>query len=89
MVGMPKPVDVISVCSANGELRPLRLRLEDESQQMLRVDISQIIRQEQVDYVGAECITYLCRAVVEGVPWLFELRYTLRTHKWGIVKRIY
>ena len=25
-----QPVDVISVCSANGDIKPLRLRMEDE-----------------------------------------------------------
>ena len=29
------PVDVISVCSANGDIRPLRLRMEDEEHQLL------------------------------------------------------
>ena len=33
------PVDVISVCSASGELRPLRLQLEDEEHQLLRINI--------------------------------------------------
>ena len=33
------PVDVISMCSASGEIRPLRLRMEDEAHQLLRIDI--------------------------------------------------
>ena len=30
-----QPVDVISVCSAGGEIRPLRMRMEDEEHQLL------------------------------------------------------
>ena len=37
------PVDVISMCSASGEIRPLRLRLEDEEHQLLRIDIEEIL----------------------------------------------
>ena len=37
------PVDVISVCSASGEIRPLRLRLEDEAHQLLRIDIDEVV----------------------------------------------
>ena len=32
------PVDVISMCSADGDIRPLRLRMEDEEHQLLRID---------------------------------------------------
>ena len=38
-----RPIDVISVCSADGELRPLRFRMEDEQHCLLRVDIDEII----------------------------------------------
>ena len=36
-----RPVDVISVCSADGEIRPLRLRMEDEEHKLRRIDIDQ------------------------------------------------
>ena len=32
------PVDVISVCSANGDIRPLRLRMETKDHRLLRID---------------------------------------------------
>ena len=56
------PVDVISVCSACGEIRPLRLRLEDESHQLRRVDIDEIICVKEIQYVGIEAHVFLCRA---------------------------
>ena len=28
------PVDVIAMCSANGDIQPLRLRMEDEDHQL-------------------------------------------------------
>ena len=37
------PVDVISVCTATGEIRPLRLQIEDEAHQLLRVDIEAVL----------------------------------------------
>ena len=30
------PVDVIAVCSADGSIKPLRFRMEDEEHQLLR-----------------------------------------------------
>ena len=70
------PVDVIAMCSASGEIRPLRLRMEDEEHQLMRVDIEEIVNIRQVQYVGIEATVYLCRATVRQKRWLFELKYT-------------
>ena len=83
------PVDVISVCSANGDIRPLRFRMEDEAHQLLKVDIDEIISRKDVQYVGIEAQIFLCRATVEGKNWLFELKYTIRTHSWCLVRKVY
>ena len=84
-----QPVDVISVCSADGQIRPLRLRIEDEEHQLLRVDIDEIISMKPIQYVGIEAQIFLCKAVVKGREWLFELKYTIRTHSWCFYRRVY
>ncbi len=84
-----KPVDVISVCRADGEIRPLRLRMEDEEHQLLRIDIDEIISMKPIQYVGIEAQIFLCKATVKGKQWLFELKYTIRTHSWCIHRRVY
>ena len=83
------PVDVICMCSASGEIRPLRLRLEDEQHQLLRVDIEEIISSKEIQYVGIEATVYLCRATVQEKKWLFELKYTIRSHTWCLVRKVY
>lgn len=83
------PVDVISVCNACGEIRPLRLRMEDEQHQLLSIDIDEVISMRPVQYVGIEAQIFLCKAIVKGKQWLFELKYTIRTHSWCIQRRVY
>lgn len=83
------PVDVISVCSANGDIRPLRIRMEDETHQLLRVDIDEVVSAKPIQYVGIEAHIFLCRATVLGKQWLFELKYTIRSHSWSLVRRVY
>ena len=83
------PIDVISVCSADGEIRPLRFRMEDEAHQLMRVDIDEIISSRLVQYVGVEAQIFLCRATVEGRRWLFELKYTIRTHCWCLLRKVH
>jgi len=83
------PVDVISMCSANGDIRPLRIRMEDEKHQLLRVDIDEVISSKLIQYVGIEAHIFLCRATVQGRQWLFELKYTIRSHSWCFLRRVY
>ena len=84
-----RPVDVISVCSAAGEIRPLRLRMEDEHHQLLRIDIDEVISVKKIQYVGIEAHVFLCRATVGQREWVFELRYTIRTHSWCLLRKVY
>ena len=84
-----KPVDVISVCSASGDIQPLRFRMEDEQHQLLRVDIQEVVNVRPIQYVGIEAQIFLCKAMVKGKEWLFELKYTIRTHSWCLLRRVY
>jgi len=83
-----RPVDVISVCRADGQIRPLRLRLENETHQLIRVDIDEVISVKEVQYVGIEALIFLCRAMVEANCWVFELKYTVRTHTWCLMRKV-
>ena len=83
------PVDVISMCSANGDIRPLRFRMEDEEHQLLRVDIDEVVSSRRIQYVGIEAQIFLCKAVVKGKNTLFELRYTIRSHSWCLLRKVY
>lgn len=82
------PVDVICVCSADGEIRPLRFRLEDAEHRLLCVDIDEVISTRDIQYVGIEARIYLCRAMVGERQWVFELKYTIRSHRWCFFRRV-
>ena len=83
------PVDVISVCSADGSIKPLRLRMEDEDHQLLRIDIEEVISCKEIQYVGIEAHVFLCRATVRGKESVFELKYTIRSHNWCLLRKVY
>lgn len=83
-----RPVDVIAVYSAEGQIRPLRLRLEDEEQR-IRVDIDEVISVQDITYVGVEAQVFLCRGSAWGSEWLFELKFNFRSHIWWMLRRIH
>lgn len=82
------PIDVICICSANGDIRPLRFRMEDEAHQLLRIDIDEIISSRRIQYVGIEAKIFLCRATVDNKMWIFELKYTIRNHSWCLLRKV-
>lgn len=83
------PVDVISVCTVDGCIRPLRLRLEEEMQEPVRIDIEDVLKVTEIPHVGVEANIFLCRARPHGKEMLFELKYTFRSHSWCLLRRIY
>lgn len=81
------PADVISLCEADGQIRPLRVRFLDEEQSYCRIDIEHILRRDEIRYVGAEAQLFLCKGTVAGRQWLFELKYAMRSHSWCICRK--
>ncbi len=83
------PVQMICCCNADGELQPLRFRFEDSGHALHTVHICDILDIRRVEYVGIEAFVYLCRAVLDGTEKLYELKYTIHSHKWVIFRELY
>ena len=80
------PIQLLAVCDADGQIRPLRFRLEDEEHQLQTVAIHQVISVREVQYVGIGALIFLCRARLGRRDRLFELRYTISTHRWVLMR---
>lgn len=83
------PVDMICLCNANGDIQPLRFRMEDEKHQLVRVDIDEVVSCKKIQYVGIEAYIFLCSAMVGDSKWLIELKYTIRSHIWSFHRKVY
>ena len=78
------PVDVIAVCSADGQIRPLRFRLEDGSRGIFRVNVDEIVSVKDIQHVGVEAQVFVCKSVFCGKEFTFELKYMIRSHSWRL-----
>lgn len=78
-----RPVDVISVCTTEGEIRPLRLRVNEEHR-LLRMDIEDILKIDEVSRIGIEGYIFHCRARSEEGQKMLELKYSIRSHSWSL-----
>lgn len=83
------PIQAIVHCDAEGEMRPLRFRFEDAKHQLHTVQVEQVTDCRKVEFVGIEAILYLCKARRDGKEHLYELKYTVQTHKWVLFRKIY
>lgn len=82
-------IEVIAICDTGGGIRPLRFRFEGEDHQLHRVDIDRVLDTREVTYVGIEALIFLCRAFWEGRERVLELKYTIRTHSWCLLRWVY
>ena len=83
------PVQVLAACGVDGQMQPLRFRFEDAEHVLHTVRISEVLDSRMVEYVGIEAFLFVCKAVTEGAERLFELRYTVRTHRWTLFREFY
>ena len=64
-------VEMISVCSADGRLTPIRFRMEGEDQEMQVVPILQVMYCNPIQQAGIDALQYLCKAKVREQEKLF------------------
>jgi len=82
------PIEMISFCSIDGRLRPLRFRFEDSEHQLHTIHILEILSEKELIYVGRPGRQYLCRATVGHQEKVFELRYAVKDHRWLLFRML-
>ena len=82
-------IEMISVFAADGSITPLRFRVENEYQGKETVIISKVVSEKPIQYAGIDAIRYLCKAVTGNRSRLYELRYTIGTHRWTLFRVLY
>lgn len=87
--GLNLQIEMISVFATDGSITPLRFRLENEEHCLQTVVISQVVSVKPICFAGVDAIQYLCKAIAEEGEKLFELRYTVKTHRWTLFRVVY
>lgn len=82
------PVEMISLCAADGKLYPLRFRYEDDGQRLQTVKVNKVLTAKEINYVGVQGLLFICKAFNGDQEILFELRYTVKTHNWVLFRII-
>ena len=80
------PVEAISVCNTIGDIRPMRIRLEDEEHQLMVLNVEEIIYCKESNLSGIRSFRYGCKVRMHGVERLIELIYNVHSHRWTILR---
>ena len=83
------PIQVLSCCDTCGNFPPLRFSSEARGHSVHTVSVTEIVDGRRVEYVGLEAFVFLCKAHLDGREKLYELRYTVATHRWTLAKEVY
>lgn len=83
---MSKPIEVISYTDNNGELKPLRFRIQLEDKSVMVVKIDKIITKEKEKLAGNNMLIFKCQSLIDNIEMLFELKYELSTCRWILYK---
>ncbi len=81
-----KPVDMIFRATANGQIRPLRFKLQGEADGAKIVEVEQIIKTEISQLAGQMAFVFTCQSAIDQMVQLYELRYTVNNCKWVLYK---
>lgn len=84
---MERPIDMICVCACDGSMTPLRFRLLGSDQLAQTAAVTQVVSCKPVQYIGIECMEYLCLAKLGEQECPCVLRYDFRSHSWFLVEK--
>ncbi|MDU4147927.1 MAG: hypothetical protein E7H86_08965 [Bifidobacterium breve] len=76
-----KPIDVIAYCNKDGDIEPIRIRLDEKV-----IRIERILARETEKLCGNYMEKFTCTSTINNVEKMFEIKYELKTHKWILFK---
>ena len=77
------PIQVGCAVDTTGDITPLWFRYEDpEDYKLCTVKILNVLSHKEINPVGFKIIQFICTALIDESKRLFELRYSVGTHKW-------
>lgn len=82
------PIQTLCLISTTGDVRPVWFRYEDELHQIIKVKIAEILSYKEIKTAGKRELIYTCTATDGENMNIFDLKYTLETHKWILYRKV-
>ena len=81
-----KPIEMISYTKLNGEINPIRFRLQLEDESVKVIKVEKVLIRDIEKLAGNNMMIFKCKSIINNVEKLFEIKYELNTCKWMFFK---
>ena len=81
-----KPIDMITYFTGDGEVKPIRFRLETEDKKLIVVRVDHIISVTKEKMAGNYMFVFVCQSTIGNETKLYELKYDISTCRWILFK---
>lgn len=81
-----KPIEMIALSDATGDIKPIKFRMVLEDKSLSTVKIDRIVKRETSKKAGEIAYIYTCESLIKDELKLYELRYTLSSCIWVLYK---
>lgn len=81
-----KPIEVVSYTNNEGDIRPLRFRLQMDDETIKVIKVDKVIVKKTEKLAGNIMLVFKCQSLIDDVLKLFEIKYDLKTCRWMLYK---
>lgn len=82
------PIQTFCVVSTLGDFTPLRFRFENSEHEIITVNINEVLSRKETNFAGINEIKYVCNALIDEEMKMFELKYSIPTHRWSFFQML-
>ena len=83
---LAKPIEMIAWFENQGNINPVRFRMEDENNNYKTIKIDRVLFKEKEKIAGNHMIVFKCSSVIDGVEKVYEIKYEIDSCKWILFK---
>lgn len=79
-----KPIQMIAWFNKDGSISPIRFKVEEDGEKVIKVD--RVLKSEQERLAGSIMEKFTCTSIINGVEKIFEVKYDSKSYKWILFK---
>lgn len=81
-----KAIKMIAFFEDQGQMTPIRFRIEEDGQEAVTIKVDQICSVNLEKLAGNKMYVFKCQSVIDGIERPYELKYDLATCRWMLFK---
>ena len=81
-----KPIEMVAWFENQGNINPIRFRMECEDKSYKVIKIDKVIKKNSEKIAGNIMQIFICSSIIDGIEKNYELKYEINSCKWMLFK---